>query len=160
MVMHPRPISETSRPWLPSFRFCIAAIPSIRGVGGATSKDPQSRRSAIAIASQERSYFLTRWPEEDFVYVYIFGLAHRKRDRAREGVRWHGDVCIEFLDSLSSARIGDAVWQFCRDRAGRDHGRADVVGFHFLAHPFRQRAHGMLGRGVNSEARSDLVSRD
>src|SRR2546423_13027195 len=36
MVMHPRPISDTSRPWLPSFRFCIVAIPSI-ALGGRRS---------------------------------------------------------------------------------------------------------------------------
>jgi len=45
-----------------SFRFCIAAIPSIRGVVAVQPrKTPQRRRSAIAIARQERSYFLTRW---------------------------------------------------------------------------------------------------
>lgn len=67
-------------------------------------------------------------------------------------------MAILVANALDDVRLGDAVGQFRGHRARRDDRRPDVVGLHFLAQSFGQRARGMLGRAVNHAAGDNLVA--
>src|SRR5262249_25683790 len=90
------------------------------------------------------SKFLPSRPENNLVYVHLVRLADGKRHRARERIRRDGSLCIEIPNTLPRFRIGDAIRQLRRDRAWRDHSRANVIWLDLLPQTFGESPHRKL----------------
>lgn len=74
-----------------------------------------------------------------FVDVDVVRFVHRECDRPGKCVGSDGDLADELLRAGLDVLLADVLEEFGPDRAGRDDGRPDVVGFDFLAKTFRQR---------------------
>jgi len=101
---------------------------------------------------------LPRRPEQDFVYVHVFRLANREGHGVRERVSRNRDFFVEVVDARGYVGLGNAVRQLCGNRTRRNDRCADVVGLHFLAQPFRERADCVLSRSVDCTGGRNLVA--
>ena len=68
---------------------------------------------------------------------------------------WNRERLIILVHALGDVRLADAIRQLRRYCARRDHRGADVVGFDFLAQPFGEGPHGVLGGRVDRSRRGD-----
>ena len=79
---------------------------------------------------------LGRRPEDDFVDVDVGGLADREGNHAGIGRSRDTDLAHVVPVRRLNVALANVVEELRGDRAGRDHGGADVVGFDFLTQAF------------------------
>ena len=76
------------------------------------------------------------------------GWLRAKMTACANASAWNRERLIILVHALGDVRLADAIRQLRRYCARRDHRGADVVGFDFLAQPFGEGPHGVLGGRV------------
>src|ERR1051325_8071953 len=90
---------------------CVPLAPTARG---------GLRGASLDIHNRSRSEFLAGGPEQDLVYVYVFGLANGVGYRSGEGIGGNGELAVHLLKICGDIRLGRAVEQLRGDHARRD----------------------------------------
>src|SRR5258708_7105083 len=99
-------------------------------------------------------------PEQNFVHVHVFRLAHGEYHHVGKGIGGDRQTLVELAHVLRHVGLGDAVGQFGRHSTGRDNGGADVVRLDLLSQAFGDYAYCRLGCRIDRASRPDDMTGD